>query len=143
MTFSFDKALSSPRDRVRFEIGDTNFNDVEFEDETIDYFLGSESTELGAAYRLALAGAAKYSRLVDTGSDHQLTKSSQAAANYSAMASRILVLMGRKSPADAGTGFGGIAALGVGTGPTEGYGPYEYPGLVPQCAPNPALPVWP
>lgn len=48
MTFTFDAALSTDRDRIRLEIGDTDSNGYFLQDETIAALLTREGTVGGA-----------------------------------------------------------------------------------------------
>lgn len=49
MTWSYDSALPTDRDKVRREIGDTQTSDQQLADEEIDYTLTQRSSVLGAA----------------------------------------------------------------------------------------------
>ncbi len=62
MAFSYNAALLTDLDRVRFHIGDTVSAGALFQDETIDAILVGQPDVRLAAAQLALAAAAKYSR---------------------------------------------------------------------------------
>lgn len=100
MAFTFDPALSSPRDRVRDLIGDTDPDNVEVQNETLDYYLSVNSDAvLPVAYRVALNLAAKYARIVEVTVDHQTTRGQQIADNYRKMAAEFLTEMSRSNSA--------------------------------------------
>ena len=140
MAFTFNPALAQPRDQVRQLIGDTDVNNFDIHDETIDAYLLTKPSVLAVAYQLAVDLTAKYAHLVDVTVDHQQTRASQAFANYTKLAERLLAQLMRESAIDGGSGFAGVGCFGVGTGPAEGYSGWDYPGLPPICSP---FPPWP
>ena len=74
---------------VRLLVGDTDTTDQQTQDEEIQFALLAESDDVyGAASWVAKALAAKYSRLVDTDLDGQLSEAfSQLREHYSLLAS--------------------------------------------------------
>ncbi len=65
MGFTFDPALATDKDKVRFKIGDTEDTAPAVEDETITALLSGGSSVLSASIDITRALIAKYSRLVD------------------------------------------------------------------------------
>lgn len=65
MSWTFDPSLATGRDRLRFHIGDTDENDPQLTNETLDALLVSYPTEARAASEACFRLAAKYAREVD------------------------------------------------------------------------------
>lgn len=90
MTFTFNPALSSPLDRVRQTIGDTDSTSVELPDETINAYLTQMGNSvLQVAYQCANDLAAKWSRFVEITVDHQTSRGQQVADNYRKLAAAL------------------------------------------------------
>lgn len=67
MTFSYDPAVSTNRDKVRVLIGDTNSGDPMFSDEELCFFEAEFGPSIyGVALAAVDAGIAKYSRTAST-----------------------------------------------------------------------------
>lgn len=65
MSWTFDPALTVARDRVRLYVGDTNPDDPQLQDETLDALLVRYPNEYRAASQACWELAAKYAREVD------------------------------------------------------------------------------
>lgn len=87
-TYTGDPA-DSPRDAVRFYVGDTNFNDQLLQDEEIAFALTHSADPLAAAARCARALASKFSSLVDEKFETIDNKFSQRAKAFHALAGRL------------------------------------------------------
>lgn len=74
MTVTFNPDLSTPIDRVRFRLGDTDINTAQVQNESIQYYLDQNLSELMAASKVAASLAARYARLADFNVDDQMTK---------------------------------------------------------------------
>lgn len=131
MAFTFDPTLSSPRDRIRQLIGDTDSTHPQIPDETIDYYTGVDSVELSVAYKLALDLAARYARYPQITVDHQMTNAVQISANYRALAAELLTQL-RNGSAGATEDQPGIVVTGIG----DCRGPYDVWTLPPLCPPQ-------
>ena len=88
MSFTYNIAVSTDIDKVRFNIGDTNSSDYQLEDEEITYLLTLGSVthaSIQACYMIA----ARYASKVDEGlSDHSKTYS-QLQTHYTQLARRL------------------------------------------------------
>jgi len=62
MSFSYDNTLAEDRDRVRFELSDTDSDDPLVEDEEIDYALTQNSNVLRVAANIAESIAVQLGR---------------------------------------------------------------------------------
>lgn len=89
MAATFNPALTTPRDRARQYLGDTNVAKAEFPDETYDYWLGIGRTALATATQLAYDAEAKYARQADITVDDQRQMVSHIAKAYRALADRL------------------------------------------------------
>ena len=87
-TYSGDPA-DSPRDAVRFYLGDTDTNDQMLQDEEIAFVLTQSADPLAAAARGARALASKFSSLVDEKFETIDNKFSQRAKAFHALAGRL------------------------------------------------------
>lgn len=90
MTWSFDDSdlSNSPKDQVRLLIGDTDTDDQQLSNESIEFYLSSR----GGSVNLAAADAcdsiaAKYARQVDTKNGSLSVSASQRAKAYRDLAS--------------------------------------------------------
>lgn len=90
MTWSYSGDPSStPKDQLRFTIGDTIESDPLLTDEEILACVAQESTELGAAARCCEAIALKYARLCNTKLGPQDKSYAQKYEHYSREARRL------------------------------------------------------
>jgi len=78
-------------DMVRFLIGDTDQNDIQLEDETINGLLAVSSGTAFAAFRCANALAAKYARLVNKSIGDLSISYGQRADAYRKLAKQLQV----------------------------------------------------
>ncbi len=65
MAWTYDPALPTDKDKVRFHIGDTDETDQLLQNEEIEYLLNETTNVLLAASRAAKAIAAKFARQAD------------------------------------------------------------------------------
>jgi hypothetical protein len=90
MTFTYDLALSSTKDKVRLLIGDTDSSEPYLQDEEIDFFLSQNSD---AVERSALdaceAIIARLSRQVDSSIESISVSASQRVAQFTRLAQRL------------------------------------------------------
>lgn len=101
MTWTFDPALSTARDKVRLALGDTDTNDQQIPDESIAAMLAAYGDDVGAAsVALAESLAAKYARLAsDISVDGASFDYSALVENYRQIATRLRVAGGEGSGA--------------------------------------------
>jgi hypothetical protein len=85
VSWSYDQALSTARDRVRFLIGDTDSAEPQFQDEELDYLLTDAVSETAAAVTAVQGLIAKYSRRVDRQVGSLKISSSKMVENYTAL----------------------------------------------------------
>lgn len=87
MTWTYTgNPAASPKDAVRFRVGDTDFDDQLLQDEEILYLLGTEATVIQAAARAADGIAARFSRLSDKAVGDLRISFSQKSAQYRQLA---------------------------------------------------------
>jgi hypothetical protein len=65
MTWTFNSALTTPRDRVRLHIGDTNTADQQLPDETLDALLVRYPNEFRCAEMACQELSGRYAREID------------------------------------------------------------------------------
>lgn len=87
-TYSGDPT-SSDKDTVRFEVGDTDFNDQLLQDGEIEYAISMEATLLGAVARCCEVLARRFSRQADYRLGPQAVSASQRAEAYAARAKEL------------------------------------------------------
>ena len=87
-TYSGNPA-DSPRDAVRFYVGDTDTTDQLLQDAEIAFVLAQSADPLAAAARCARALASKFSSLVDEKFETIDNKFSQRATAFHALAGRL------------------------------------------------------
>jgi hypothetical protein len=87
-TYSDDPA-SSPRDEVRFLIGDTDPAVPLLTDEELDWLLAANSNTYYAAAQAADSVAAKYGKYVTKTVDGLTITKSERSTNYAALAKRL------------------------------------------------------
>lgn len=120
MAWTFNPALTSPLDRVRQLIGDTDAEHQELQNETILAYLGSNSVELAVAYQCALDLQAKYSRIVQVTVDHQSSYGQQVSDAYAKLAASLLSRL-RQTAVGSTEDSTGIFVGGIG----DCRGPYD------------------
>lgn len=87
MTWSYSgDPSSSPKDAIRFTIGDTISKDPILQDEEINYILAANTSVDDAAYAACLGIVARYSRLADTTSGKEKIAYSQKLKQYRQLA---------------------------------------------------------
>lgn len=88
MTWSYDvdDLETSPKDQVRFLIGDMFTGDQQLQDEEINFAISLRASVWGAAAECCRALAAKFARSVDSAAGDTRTWLSQMAKGYSAKA---------------------------------------------------------
>lgn len=87
MTWTYTgNPAASPKDAVRFRVGDTDVDDQLLQDEEILYLLGTEATVIQAAASAADAIAARFSRLSDKAVGDLRIAFSQKSAQYRQLA---------------------------------------------------------
>src|SRR5690348_7229331 len=97
MSWTYDSGLGTPRDLVRFYIGDTDIDDPQLQDEEIDALLLVNSPNTPPTNNTALLAAtdavrgliAKYSRFADKWVGDLKILASQRIASYSALLDRL------------------------------------------------------
>ena len=77
---------SSPRDQVRFLIGDTDETDPQLQDAEVDHLLASGAGALAAAVAACAALSAKYSRMVSKSTGRLSVQASDRAKAYRELA---------------------------------------------------------
>lgn len=77
MTATYSPSLTTPKDKVRFYLGDIDVTRAIVPDETITAVLATPLSALGAAAQLAAAIAAQYAQKVDFDVDGEGAKYSQ------------------------------------------------------------------
>lgn len=92
-TYSGDPG-SSPKDAVRFAIGDTISSDPLLQDEEINYMLSKNSSIDDAAYYACVGVVAKFSRLADKEVGKIKIKYSQKAKQYQQLADKLWLTAG-------------------------------------------------
>lgn len=124
MATTFDPALSTPKDRVRQRIGQTDLPNAKIADETITAYLTSGLSELAAAKKLCLDLAAMHAAIGDTHLDGQMSRNGQMYDHYIALAAQIGLEIG--VAAGSGTASSGIIVGGIGDtrGPIDPCDPY-------------------
>jgi len=86
MTWSYNSALTTDKDKVRFYIGDTDQTNQLLQDEEINFLLTEITNVLLAAAYAAKAVAAKFSRQADKAVGDLRISLSQKAQTYMALA---------------------------------------------------------
>ena len=89
MTWTFDPALPTDKDRVRFYIGDTDTTDQQVQDETIEATLVDYSNPLLAAAVICRSLAAQYGREVTYKAGDVSENSSDLAKFYLELAKEL------------------------------------------------------
>lgn len=110
MSWTYNPALATDRDRVRFLIGDTDTNDQQLQDEELTWVLTQRSDVYLAAADACRALQAKYARKVDTTNLSLSVSASQRAEAYAALAEQLESKAG--SLAGAEMFVGGISVAG-------------------------------
>lgn len=87
-TYSGNPA-SSPKDQVRFLVGDTDETDQLLQDEEIEWLISDRGSALAAAVAAAEAIAAKFARQVDKAVGDLRLSLSQKAQGYAARAAEL------------------------------------------------------
>ncbi len=83
-------AITSTRDKLRLELGDTDTNNELFQDDELDYFLSLEADNiLAACLRACHAAARKFARAYDFETDGQNFKRSQMQKAYADLAAAL------------------------------------------------------
>jgi hypothetical protein len=81
----------SPKDEIRFIIGDTINADPILQDEEINFILSDNTSTADAAYAACLRIVARYSRLADTTSGKEKIAYSQKVKQYQQLANILWV----------------------------------------------------
>lgn len=89
MTWTYDNTLAGDRDKVRFEIQDTETSDQLFQDEEVDAILAREGTVALTALALAKALMMKFARLVDVTVGKVSESNSQRYQAYKDLVARL------------------------------------------------------
>ena len=90
MAFTFDINLPTDRDKVRFEVGDTDASDPLVDDESIDQVLSENTNVLLVAAFIADAIASAFARKADFKNLNLSVSASQRAVAYERRVKRIL-----------------------------------------------------
>ncbi len=96
MTWTYDPNITTDRDKVRLNIGDTNTSSQLLSDEEIAYFL-TQAGVLGASVLAAEAIAAKFSALCDQQVGDLSVTFSQKAKQYRELAKQLRRQIGLSS----------------------------------------------
>lgn len=118
MTATFNPDLSTPKDKVRQKLGDTDTANALVQDETIAaYLTGENMTPTGAAARLARELAARFARDTDFTVDGQGQKDGARFAQFTALADQLDIMAtnegGAFNPVEGGVSAGGIYVSGA------------------------------
>lgn len=90
MTWLYDSNLSTPKDQVRFETGDTIQLDPLLQDEEIEFVLSQNSNQvLRAAAECCEKISALFARQVDNNSGKTSAQASQRSKAYATLARRL------------------------------------------------------
>lgn len=89
MAWTYDPALPTDKDRVRFLVGDTDTTWQQLQDEEIAYLVAQRSDVQLAAADAARGLAAKYARQVDTSNLSLSVSASERATAYYELADRL------------------------------------------------------
>lgn len=104
--------------QVRQQLGDTNTDEVEVQDETIKFYLAKfNDNVLQVCYQCAKDLQAKYARYADVTVDDQLTRFKHIYDNYTALVLRFSREIAAAGGSSAGAASGlpdGIAVGGIG-----------------------------
>lgn len=89
MPWSFNPALTEPKDSVRFYIGDTDESDQQLQDETIEALLVVDSDVFRCAALCCRALAAQFSRLSSISGGEDSASLDQLQEHYSTRATEL------------------------------------------------------
>lgn len=92
-TYSGDPSLS-PKDAVRFAIGDTIISEPLLQDEEINYIISTNSSIADSAYYACIGIVAKLSRLADKSVGKVKIRYSQKVTQYQKLADKLYVNAG-------------------------------------------------
>lgn len=98
MAVTFDPALSTDKDKIRQRLGDTDEATAQLQDETIQAYLDSGMSELGAARQLCLDLAAKWAAVGDVTLDDQRQIASKIYAHYIELAGQLALQESKAAP---------------------------------------------
>lgn len=110
MTWSYDDTLSTNRDLVRLEIGDTVSTDQQLSNEAIDQALAQRSSVIQAAILCCDRIIAKYARLVTQSVGPVSVSYGERMKNYEELISRLRLRAPAVSPFAGGTSVAGKEA---------------------------------
>ncbi len=105
MTWTYDNTLATDRDKVRFEIQDTETSDQLFADEEIAAVLTAEGSVSYTVLSLAKKLMIKFARLVDTSVGRVSESASQRFAAYKTIVDKLEAELGASY---AMPSFGGV-----------------------------------
>jgi hypothetical protein len=88
MSWTFAPTLATPRDRVRVNIGDTNADDPQLADETLDALLTLTPDERRASAQACRLLAAKFAREVDRDIRDSTIREGDRSAHYLKLAAQ-------------------------------------------------------
>lgn len=114
MAATFDPGLADDVSKVRQKIGDTAVAKAQIQDETIQAYLDTPMTILGAAKRLALDLAAKWASVGDVMIDDQLQRASHISKAYIDLAQALAKEEMGSTPASPSGGGAAIMVGGIG-----------------------------
>ena len=90
MSFSYSgNPSNSPKDEVRFLVGDTNPNSFNLHDAEIKYMITTEGTVLAAAVAGSLAIASRYAKLIDESVGNVSKSYSQRFEHYTLLSGQL------------------------------------------------------
>lgn len=109
MTWTYSDPSSSPKDAVRFLVGDTDEDDQLIQDQEIEFFLDEFNDTYLAAASTAEAIASAFAREVAHSGDGLSYSGNQLQQHYAEMAERLRFLAKRKARQGAEPYAGGIS----------------------------------
>jgi triphosphoribosyl-dephospho-CoA synthetase len=86
MAWTYDSALSTDTDRLRFLVGDTLSTDQQFQDAELEYLIEAHGTLYAAAAAACRSLASKYARYADKWVGDLKILASQKSRAYAALA---------------------------------------------------------
>lgn len=89
MTWTYDTSLATNRDKVRFEIQDTDTSDQLFSDEEIAAVLTAEGSVAASVLRLSKKLMVKFARIVDTSVGRVSESANQRYQAYKEIVARL------------------------------------------------------
>lgn len=109
MAFTYSSPSDSPKDAVRFLVGDIDDNDILLQDEDINFLLEEEDNVYYAAAEAAERIAAKFAREIDATAEGQNYRGSQLFSHYKELAERLRYLARRQNAKGAEPYAGGLS----------------------------------